>query len=177
LFWRFFLFFGAFPDTQATHFSLSFYSKQDAYGRSRQHENGQQLAAIALHKSDLIGNQSGIRGYRMARRRIFVIWTHPIFHESVRLLLNHPDVEWIGAATDLITAQPEIFDLKPDTILVEEMEEGTSATAIKVLEDVPWNVRVVSVSLAMNKLNVFHREQKTVGQADDLLHLVLNEFS
>jgi hypothetical protein len=32
----------------------------------------------------------------MAVRRVFVIWANPIFRESVRLLLRHPDVEWVG---------------------------------------------------------------------------------
>jgi len=108
-------------------------------------------------------------------RRVFVVWKHPIFRKSVRLLLDHPNVEWGGASSDCAAAQSEIMDLQPDTILVEESEGKVSTDAMEILEASTWNVRVVSVSLADNRLSVFHREQKTVGQAKDLLHLVLGE--
>jgi len=109
-------------------------------------------------------------------RRLFVIWKHPIFHGSVRRLLNHPEVEWVGAASDWTTAHSEIERLQPDTILVEELEEQGTNEALEILETSSWDVRVVSISLNNNRLSVFHREQKTVGQADDLLHLVLGEL-
>lgn len=112
----------------------------------------------------------------MTGRRLYVVWTHPIFHESVRLLLNHPSVEWVGAASDCEVGLSEILALKPDTILMEETEEACRFRATDILEVAPWNVRVLSMSLNENRLSIFHREQKTVGQAEDLLHLVLNEF-
>jgi DNA-binding NarL/FixJ family response regulator len=109
-------------------------------------------------------------------RRLFVVWKHPIFHGSVRKLLAHPDVEWVGATSDWVTAHSEIEKLKPDTIVVEELEEKASNEALQILESSSWDVRVVSISLNNNRLSVFHREQKTVGKADDLLHLVLGEL-
>lgn len=66
--------------------------------------------------------------------------------------------------------------LQPDTILVEEPEEHGANEALEILEASSWDVRVVSISLNNNRLSVFHREQKTVGQADDLLNLVLGEL-
>lgn len=109
-------------------------------------------------------------------RRLFVIWRHPIFHGSLRKLLNHPELEWVGTASDWTTAHSEIEKLRPDTILVEEPEEQAASEALEILEASSWDVRVVSVSLNDNRLSVFHREQKTVGQADDLLHLVLGDL-
>jgi hypothetical protein len=35
-------------------------------------------------------------------------------------------------------------------------------------------MRVVRLSLADNELKIYHREQRTVGRAEDLLHLVQN---
>lgn len=109
-------------------------------------------------------------------RRIFVIWINPLFRDSVRLLLSHPNVTCVGAASDWATAQSEISSLQPDTILVEAGEGNTSIEAMEILEAIPWNVRVVSMSLGNNKLSLFCREQKTVGQAQDLLRLVLGEL-
>lgn len=112
----------------------------------------------------------------MTIRRVFVVWQNSIFHESVRMLLNHPGVEWLGANTSCADAQPEILDLRPDTILVEESEADVSIEAMQILEACPWDVRVISLSLASNKLNVYHREQKMVGQDKDLLQVVLGEL-
>ena len=109
--------------------------------------------------------------------RLFVIWTNPLFRDSVRLLLSHPDLQWVGEASDWETAQPEILSLQPDTILIEEGEDNVSIEATQILKASLWNVRVVSVSLDNNKLSLFCREQKTVGQAEDLLNLVLGELS
>jgi len=110
----------------------------------------------------------------MATRRVFVIWTHPLFYESVRLLLQHPDVEWTGATSDRVAAQAQIVSLRPDTILIEE-EEGSNAPAetLEILEASSADMRVIRLSLADNELRVYHREQRTVGQTEDLLHLIL----
>lgn len=110
----------------------------------------------------------------MRVRRVFVVSKHPIFRQSVRLLLDHPDVEWVGASPDCTAARSEIIDLQPNTILVEETEGKIPTDALEILEASTWEVRVVSVSLDDNSLSVFHREQKTVGQANDLLDLVLD---
>ncbi len=108
----------------------------------------------------------------MAVRRVFVIWTHPLFHESVRLLLNHPEVEWVGSTSDYETALTKILDFQPDTILVEEVEETISERIIKLLEGSSWNLRVIGLSLDNNKMRVYHSEYRTVAQAEDLLHLI-----
>lgn len=108
----------------------------------------------------------------MATRRVFVIWTHPLFHESVRLLLSHPDIEWVGATADHVGARGQIADLRPDTILVEEGDSGIPPEALKLLEACTWKVRVVGLGMDDNRLIVYRREQRTVTQADDLLRLI-----
>lgn len=113
----------------------------------------------------------------MAARRVFVIWTHSIFYESVRLLLNHPEVELAGASSDYVAAKDEILSLQPDTILIEEVSNGARTEVMEILETSPWSVRIMGLSLADNKLSVYHREQRTVGQAGDLLRLVLSDAS
>ncbi len=113
----------------------------------------------------------------MAARRVFVIWTHPIFHESVRLLLNHPDVEWVGATSDYAAAKDEVLDLQPDTILVEEIAGNIPVEVLEIMEASSQNVRVIGLSLADNELSVYYHEQRTVGQAEDLLRLILDDSS
>ena len=112
----------------------------------------------------------------MAARRVFVIWTHPIFHESVRLLLDHPDVEWVGATSDHAAAETELLSLRPDTVLVEAFLEDILAEIVGILKACTWDVRVASLSLVDNQLIIFHREHREVGQADDLLRLILTKI-
>ena len=109
----------------------------------------------------------------MSIRRVYVIWTHPLFHESIRLLLKHTSIHFVGANSDYITAQGEILNLRPDTILIEDVDEGETNQAMKVLKSCPWNVTVVLISLTDNQLNLYHHEQRTVGRTDDLLQLIL----
>ncbi|MBI3361644.1 MAG: response regulator transcription factor [Chloroflexi bacterium] len=112
----------------------------------------------------------------MAITRAFVIWTHPLFHESVRRLLSHPDIEWAGATSDHAKAPDLIASLQPNTILFEEGEsEDALAEMLKILEASSSDVRVIRLSLSDNQLTVYHREQRTVAQAEDLLHLIQSD--
>lgn len=113
----------------------------------------------------------------MAIRRVFIIWSHPLSHESVRLLLNHPDVEIVGATADHLIAREEITRLQPDTIIVEveEMTKGVPTEALALLESSPCVTRVIGFSLQDNRLSVYHREERTVARAEDLLGLVHND--
>lgn len=109
----------------------------------------------------------------MAVRRVFVIWKHPLFYDSVRMLLTHPDVEWAGATSDYVVARNEIVSAKPDAILIEEDEQSPSEETLNFLELTPWGVIIIGLSLANNQLNIYRHEQKAVEQAGDLLHVVL----
>ena len=111
----------------------------------------------------------------MAIRRVFAIWAHPIFHESVRLLLSHPDIEWTGATSDYAAAKDAILNLQPDTVVVEEVGGQVPAEVTQVLEAIPWAVRIISLNLTDNKSIVYHRERRTIEQPEDLLHLIQGE--
>jgi hypothetical protein len=109
----------------------------------------------------------------MAIRRVFVIWTHPLFHESARLLLNHPDILWMGADTDFTSARETIMRLQPDTILFEKTKAGIPVEVLEILEVELWDVRIIGLSLDNNEMSLYHREHQTVVKADDLLQFVL----
>ena len=111
----------------------------------------------------------------MSTQRVFVIWSHPLFHESVRLLLDHPEIKLVGATSDDKLANKLILDLQPSTILIEDKGSGIPTEVMKLLKACPWNVRVVVISLADNQLNMYRHEQRTMGQADDLVHLILSD--
>jgi DNA-binding NarL/FixJ family response regulator len=110
----------------------------------------------------------------MATRQVYVIWAQPLFHDTLRKLLNHTDIDWVGAASDFAIAVEEISSLKPNTILVEEREgETISSTFMKILEKVHRDLRVVGVSFNDNQLNIYQHEHQTVGQPEDLIRMIL----
>lgn len=105
----------------------------------------------------------------MDARRVFVIWTHPLFLEAVHRLLTCPEIDWLGDTADHRLAREKIVDLHPDTVLVEE-DENVLAEIVEILEaNTP---KVVRLSLEANALSVYHRENRTITHADDLLRLI-----
>jgi chemotaxis response regulator CheB len=110
----------------------------------------------------------------MAIRRIFVVWTNPLFREALRRLLVGPDVDLVGAESDHQTARHQISALQPDTILIEHQPGDNSFRDVSAwLEAAAAGVRIFQLSLSENELSVYHREQRTVGQAADLLEIIM----
>lgn len=109
----------------------------------------------------------------MAVRRVFVIWTNPLFHESVVLLLKHPDIIIVGAAADFTTAHEDIMRLQPDTILFERTRAGIPVDVMGILEVETWDMRIFELSLDTNEMSLYHRQHQTVIEAGDLLQFVL----
>ena len=110
----------------------------------------------------------------MAVHQIYVIWSNPLFHDSLRHLLDHADINWVGAASDFKIAIEEINRFHPDTILIEEVEEkSTTNTFMNIVDQFDWDFRLVGVSLNDNQLSIFHHAQQTVGKPEDLIHLII----
>lgn len=110
----------------------------------------------------------------METRRVFVVWTHPLFYEAVRLLLDDPSIDLVGAISDYAAAHKHIMKLQPDTIIVEEKEGDLSAEILAILRDSPLDARIIGLNLSDNQLFVYHRLRQTVGRAEDLLRLILD---
>jgi AmiR/NasT family two-component response regulator len=110
----------------------------------------------------------------VATHRVFVIWTNPLFHESVRRLLAHPDVEWVGEASDYVAAQGNIAALQPDTVLVEAVENNISQV-LDILRASHGNVRIISLGLADNSLSLYQHQEQVVAKAEDLLFVLLDK--
>ncbi|MEK7278123.1 MAG: hypothetical protein AAB427_12300 [Chloroflexota bacterium] len=109
----------------------------------------------------------------MAIRRVYVIWSHPLFHESVRALLQHPRIQWVGATADLAVARGQIASVRPDTVLVEGLQDGLSLEVLAIMNSCEWKVLLLGLNLSDNTTRVCYSEQRIVGRADDLLRLVL----
>ncbi|UCH60176.1 MAG: hypothetical protein JSV61_01520 [Anaerolineales bacterium] len=111
----------------------------------------------------------------MHNQKVFIIWTNPLFHTSVVLLLDNPQIEVVGETSNYPDAWQQISLQRPDTILIEKTSAGVPAEVLDILENSSWKVRVIGLSLANNELSIYHREQQTVGQIADLLRFILSE--
>lgn len=107
----------------------------------------------------------------MARQRVFVIWTNPLFYESIRLLLSN-EVDLVGSTDDHALGEREIAKLKPEVVIIETPEglEDLEAETISILEK---GARVIHLSLKDNELNLFSRQHKTMDEPNDLLQMIL----
>ena len=108
----------------------------------------------------------------MARRRVYLLWTHPLFYETVHRLLGHQEVELVGASMDHQIARDEIVRLKPDVVILEEDQDASSAEVVELLKGGPNDVLLLGLNLMDNELRVYRREQRTVIHPNDLLDLV-----
>ncbi len=113
----------------------------------------------------------------MAVRRVFIAWSHSLFYGSVRLLLNHPGIEVVGASRESEIVWSEIINLSPDTIIIERRGEDDSPVAgTRILwESATWKPRIIHAGLHDNIAQVCRCEQHTLEHAEDLLLLVLKE--
>ncbi len=111
----------------------------------------------------------------MAVKQVYVIWTNPLFRETVHLLLDHPDIELVGMHSDYTAALENILVIKPDTIVVEEVEGVLPQEIRNFLESYSWDAHIVGFNLYDNTLSIYHHEQRVVSQSDELLHLITSD--
>ena len=107
----------------------------------------------------------------MAKKRVFVIWTHPLFYESIRLLLNN-EVDLVGSTDDHAKGDREIAELKPELVIIETPEglEDLGAETFSILQKGP---RVIHLSLENNELSLYLRQHKTMDEPSDLMQIIL----
>lgn len=112
----------------------------------------------------------------MKARRVFVIWTHPLFLESVSLLLSKAQVELVGATSDHSQAHDQIVALAPEVVIVEHTngEEQASQETIAILRA---GARVVRLSMDDNEISLYSHERRTAMQADDLANLIVGNVA
>jgi chemotaxis response regulator CheB len=108
--------------------------------------------------------------------RVFVLWKHPLFHETIRLLLHHPDIDLSGAAIDDADSREKLDAHQPEILILERSASGDrrEETPLGLLDE---DVRVIWLSLDDNVLSEFTRHNHTVQHRDDLLGLVLEDHS
>jgi len=105
---------------------------------------------------------------------VFVIWINPLFLESIRALLSHPEIQLVGASSDFAQAHSEIAILRPDVVIIEGNSDGTPFDS-ETLPILISTARVIQMSLDDNELILFQHQHRTLADADDLLSMILEE--
>ncbi|OGT26143.1 MAG: hypothetical protein A2Z17_07815 [Gammaproteobacteria bacterium RBG_16_66_13] len=108
----------------------------------------------------------------MAVRRVYLVWTHPLFFETVHRLLSHQDVELVGESMDHKAARAEIARLRPDVVVLEEAEGGSSTDLVDFLQAGAKDVQILGLNLMDNELHVYQRRQRTVVHPGDLVDVI-----
>jgi len=112
----------------------------------------------------------------MPLKSVYTIWANPLFHASIRMLLNHPEIEWLGSSSDPKIALEKISSLKPEIIIIEEEQERrTPIKLMKNLESRHLDYFIIGLNLNDNKVNVYHHQEQQVIKADDLIRLILGD--
>jgi DNA-binding NarL/FixJ family response regulator len=109
-------------------------------------------------------------------QRIFIVWVHPIFRETVRLLLKHPAIEIVGLSADRQTALAEMETLKPDTIIIEEAEDIvlTHSEVAQFLDACSWESRVIRLSLQDNEVWLYQQQRQSISSSEEFLQVIQN---
>jgi len=108
----------------------------------------------------------------MAKHRVYILWTHPLFSETVIRLLGGVEVEILGGSSDPTSGLEEIGRLQPDVVIAEEDTPGAPTEAIQVLRAGPAEMLILGLNLTNNALQVYRREQRTVADPEDLLQIL-----
>jgi hypothetical protein len=112
----------------------------------------------------------------MSIQNVFIFWASPLFYESLVRTLIHPNIKLVGATSDYTTISVDIANTKPNTIIIENVSKHHSAMVRDILDTFPWTIKIILLSFKDTKLGVYHHEQRSMMQTDDLLQLILSEL-
>jgi hypothetical protein len=118
---------------------------------------------------------------RMPVRRVFVIWTSPLLLASLRALLKHAQVEWLGDCSYQENFSQQLAELQPDTVFFETglpiIETGGEQTekAFQIMGSNRHSLRLIQVSLERNDIQIYQINHATIHQKEDLLKLLFKE--
>lgn len=110
----------------------------------------------------------------MVAKRMFILWRHPLFYDSLRLLLQDPQLILVGAGPADHTSLEEIVSSAPDVVIVEQ-PDGDDLQGTEELPPLGIGAKVVYLSLADNELNVVQRRRLMLTSVEEFRSLLLDE--
>ncbi|TFH37530.1 MAG: response regulator transcription factor [Anaerolineales bacterium] len=107
---------------------------------------------------------------------MFIIWTHPLFDEAVRRLLQDWGVNIVGSTSDLLAAQEQLTTLNPSVVILEDADDPSEAEEQKTMAILNASTHVIRLNLNDNELRIYRRERRTVGKIEDLANILMRDM-
>lgn len=109
-------------------------------------------------------------------KRVFILSCHPLFSKGVEtLLLQQQGFDIVGRESDLDSAIIRLKELHPDVIILDMGVPGGDYGPLRsrILNE-SQGVRIVGLNLENNTFSIYHEEQRTLHQVQDLMQAIEN---
>lgn len=113
----------------------------------------------------------------MKKHRVLIITEDSIFSNGLELLLVlQENLETIGTApADLPAITAEIKRTQPDVVIInEDLATANPQLVMSLLKAHP-DLRVITLSLEGNRINVYDNREVTVTTSDDLVAVITDK--
>jgi DNA-binding NarL/FixJ family response regulator len=113
------------------------------------------------------------------KHRVLVIGEDNLFSNGVTLLLAlNENLQIVNAtSTEINAISGEIGRTNPDVIIINEHTAAADAQLIMALLKSHPNLRVITLSLAENRVNVYNNQAVTLTTGDDLITAITGIIS
>jgi len=105
------------------------------------------------------------------KHRVLVIGEDNLFSNGVTLLLAlNENLQIVNSAsTEIDAISDEIERTSPDVVIISERTAAADTRLVMMLLKSHPNLRVITLSLADNRVNVYNNQEVTVATGDDLI--------
>lgn len=110
----------------------------------------------------------------MSAQTVLLIWSNPLFLDSIQRLLKNPAVTCVDLPLDTLSIKDEIHQFRPDVVIIEKTANEIPLNVMEIFGTYSRKMRVLEVSLSHNEISIYQHQQMMIGKADDLLNFILD---
>ena len=107
-------------------------------------------------------------------RRVFILFSHPLFSHGVENLLRRESrLEIVGREADVDKAVERIKELQPDVVILDGGDPARDPTlaVMRILRE-GLGAKVIGLNLQDNKMFIYRGEQRVVKEVKDLVEAI-----
>lgn len=112
-------------------------------------------------------------------KRIFIVSQHPLFSRGVETLLDQKsDFELVGIEENAERAIESIKRLDPDVVILDSNYTSCNSDPMlmRIFQE-QSGIQVIGLNLQDNRICIYHSEQRTIHQVEDLCQVIQNNSS
>jgi len=108
----------------------------------------------------------------MAKRRVFILYSHPLFAKGVESLLHQEaDLEVAGLSLDQGDSSEAVKAFGPDVVIIDSESQVVAQLVPTLLQQHP-GLKVVSMNPGENEVTIHYRQQERVTTIGDLVEIL-----